>query len=119
MKWFAAALAGALLLLQYRVWFSGDGVSEVLRLRAAVASQQGDNQRLSDRNRELAAEVRDLKQGYGALEERARTDLGMVGSNETFFQVLPSDGQSVGPPVPAAPATAPVAGPPPTHTAAR
>lgn len=119
MKWFAAALAGALLLLQYRIWFSADGVSEVLRMRGAVASQEADNQRLSDRNRELAAEVRDLKQGYGALEERARTDLGMVGSNETFFQVLPTDGQSVSAPAPPAPGAAPAGAPPATHTAAR
>lgn len=119
MKWFAAALACALLLLQYRIWFSGDGVSEVLRLRGAVAGQRADNQRLSERNRQLAAEVRDLKQGYGALEERARTDLGMVGSNETFFQVLPTDSQSVTAPAPAAPGAAPVASSPPTRTAAR
>ena len=69
---------------------------------------------------EIALDVRDRKQGYGALDERARTDLGRVGSNETFFQVLPSDGQSVGAPVPTAPgpAAAPAAGTP-THTAAR
>jgi cell division protein FtsB len=91
MKWFAAALVVALLLLQYRLWFSGAGVGEMLRLKAAVAAQQADNQRLSGRNRQLAAEVRDLKQGYAALEERARTDLGMIGSNETFYQVRPTE----------------------------
>ena len=67
MKWFVGALAAALLLLQYRIWFSTDGVSEVWRLRTAVAAQQSDNERLSARNRQLAAEVRDLKQGYSAL----------------------------------------------------
>ncbi len=119
-KWFAAALVAALLLLQYRIWFSGDGVGEVLRLRTAVAGQEADNQRLSDRNRQLAAEVRDLKQGYVALEERARTDLGMIGSNETFFQVGPAEVTGAGP----APASAPVrplrsADPCATRTAAR
>ena len=99
MKWFAAALLAALLLLQYRVWFSGDGVGEVLRLRAAVAGQQSDNQRLSARNRQLAAEVRDLKQGFSALEERARSDLGMVGSDETFFQVRPAEVPAMAPPL--------------------
>jgi cell division protein FtsB len=102
-KWFAAALAAALLLLQYRIWFSGDGVREVMRLRAAVAEQQGDNERLSARNRQLAAEVRDLKQGYSALEERARSDLGMVASNETFFQVGPAEAPVIAPSTPAAP----------------
>jgi cell division protein FtsB len=115
-KWFAVALAAALLLLQYRIWVSGDGVSEVLRLRNAVAAQQADNQRLSDRNRQLAAEVRDLKQGDSALEERARTDLEMVGPNETFFLVVPSSSSGT---APAAPATTPLPPSAPTRTAAR
>src|SRR5580698_1063893 len=89
MKWLASALLVSLVLLQYRLWLSSDGVSEVVRLRAAVETQRGVNNQLSDRNRQLAAEVRDLKQGYSALEERARSDLGMIGANETFFQVLP------------------------------
>jgi len=117
MKWFAAALAAALLLLQYRIWISGDGVGEVLRLRNAVAAQQADNQRLSDRNRQLAAEVRDLKQGYTALEERARTDLGMVAENETFFQVVPA--APAAPTAPTVPAAQPVLSSAPTRTAAR
>ena len=103
MKWFVAALAAALLMLQYRIWFSGDGVSEVMRLRKAVAAQQSDNERLSARNRQLAAEVRDLKQGYSALEERARSDLGMVAKNETFFQVGPAESPLIAPTVPGTP----------------
>ena len=90
MKWLAIALFAALLLLQYRLWLSNDGVAEVLRLRAAVVARQVDNARVSERNRQLAAEVRDLKQGYSALEERARSDLGMIARNETFYQVVPA-----------------------------
>jgi cell division protein FtsB len=90
MKWLAASLLTVLLLLQYRLWLSNDGVREVLRLRAAVATQQGENSGLTERNRQLAAEVHDLKQGYAALEERARTDLGMIAGNETFYQVVPA-----------------------------
>jgi len=125
-KWFVATLLGALLLLQYRIWFSGDGVSEVLRLRTAVAGQEAENQRLSERNRQLAAEVRDLKQGYAALEERARTDLGMIGRNETYFQLTTGPGAAPVAPVapgadagaadPVAPAPASV---PTTRTASR
>src|ERR1700722_13046143 len=89
MKWLAASLLIALLLLQYRLWLSNDGVHEVVRLVSAVTAQQTENSRLSERNRQLAAEVRDLKQGYAALEERARTDLGMIAGNETFYQVAP------------------------------
>ena len=120
MKWFASALVAALLLLQYRIWFSADGVGEVLRLRTAVAGQEADNQRLSVRNSQLSAEVHDLKQGYVALEERARTDLNMIGPNETFYQFAPAG--AAPPAVPRAPAPsvpAAPAGAGSTHTAAR
>jgi cell division protein FtsB len=105
MKWLAVALVAALLLLQYRLWLSNDGVPEVRRLRAAVAARQADNARVSERNRQLAAEVRDLKQGYSALEERARSDLGMIAGNESFYQVVPQ--KAAGPaaaPMPSLPA---------------
>jgi cell division protein FtsB len=90
MKWLAAALTVAVILLQYRVWMSGDGVREVARLQQAVAAQRAQNEQLTDRNRQLAAEVRDLKTGMDALEERARSDLGMVARDETFYQVVPA-----------------------------
>lgn len=90
MKWLAAALFAALLLLQYRLWLSNDGVRDVLRLKAAVSAQQLENAALAERNRQLAAEVHDLKQGYAALEERARADLGMIAANETYYQVVPA-----------------------------
>ena len=76
-----------------------------------MAVQQSENARLAERNRQLAAEVHDLKQGYAALEERARSDLGMVAGNETFYQVVPqkSAGASAAAPAasPATPAPAP------------
>ena len=92
MKWLAAALAVAVILLQYRVWFSEDGVHEVTRLKSAVATQSTENDQLAERNKQLAAEVRDLKTGMDALEERARSDLGMIARNETFYQVVPHPG---------------------------
>ena len=90
MKWLAAALAVAIILLQYRIWLSDDGVRQVTRLRQAVAAQRAENEQLGERNRQLAAEVRDLKTGLDALEERARSDLGMIARNETFYQVVPA-----------------------------
>jgi cell division protein FtsB len=90
MKWLAAALAVAIILLQYRVWLSEDGVRGLARLRQAVAAQRAENEQLAERNRQLAAEVRDLKTGLDALEERARSDLGMIAHNETFYQVVPA-----------------------------
>ena len=90
MKWLSAALAVAIILLQYRIWLSEDGVHQVTRLRQAVAVQRAENEQLGERNRQLAAEVRDLKTGLDALEERARSDLGMIARNETFYQVVPA-----------------------------
>lgn len=89
MKWLTAALAVVVVLLQYRVWVSDGGVREVDRLQHAVAAQRLENDQLAERNKQLAAEVRDLKTGLDALEERARSDLGMIGSHETFYQVVP------------------------------
>ena len=100
MKWLLVALAVALLLLQYRMFLSNDGIREVLRLQGAVEAQKTENSRLAERNRQLAAEVHDLKQGYAALEERARTELGMIAGNESFYQVVPQkagSGPSPGP----------------------
>ncbi|HEY6516776.1 MAG TPA: cell division protein FtsB [Steroidobacteraceae bacterium] len=88
MRWLTAALAVALILLQYRIWVSDDGVRGVARLQHAVAAQQKLDGTLSQRNSRLAAEVQDLKSGTAAIEERARSDLGMVGANETFYQVV-------------------------------
>ncbi|MET0224818.1 MAG: cell division protein FtsB [Dokdonella sp.] len=74
--------------MQYRLWLGEGGMREVSRLRAEIETQRGENQQLKERNRTLAAEVQDLKKGTTAIEERARTDLGMVGSGETFYQVV-------------------------------
>jgi cell division protein FtsB len=89
MKWLAAALVVVVVLLQYRIWLSGNGVRELDRLDVAVATQRAANDQLTERNHQLAAEVRDLKSGMAALEERARSDLGMIADNETFYQVVP------------------------------
>ena len=88
MKIFTAILALALLALQYRLWLSDDGVNEVRRLESAVAAQERENAELEARNAQLAAEVENLKKGIDAVEERARSDLGMVRANETFYQVV-------------------------------
>jgi len=88
MKWFTAALGIVVLLLQYRLWMSHEGVQELARLEKAVEDQRTENDGLVSRNARLAAEVRDLKKGVTALEERARSDLGMIASHETFYQVV-------------------------------
>jgi cell division protein FtsB len=99
MRFFAAILGLAVVLLQFRVWVSEHGVREVSRLNAAVEAQAGANVEQRERNRQLVAEVNDLKGGLTALEERARSELGMVGNSETFYQVV-----TTATPGPAAPA---------------
>jgi cell division protein FtsB len=105
MKVFTAILALALLALQYRLWLSDDGVNEVRRLQTAVVVQERENAELEARNGQLAAEVQNLKQGLDAVEERARSDLGMVRANETFYQVVTPTPQ-VAPPDSAKPGSA-------------
>jgi cell division protein FtsB len=83
-------LAAVLVLLQARLWLSNGGLREVWRLEAEVARRVEDVSRLAARNSALEAEVRDLKQGLAAAEERARTDLGMIHSGETFYQIAPA-----------------------------
>ena len=89
MKWLAGALLTVVLLLQYRLWLSGDGVRELARLSEAVDRQKAENEEAVERNQQLVAEVADLKAGMAAIEERARSELGMIGRNETFYQVVP------------------------------
>jgi cell division protein FtsB len=88
MKFVAAGLLILLVLLQYRLWFGDGSVREAAQLQAQITAQLEQNAHLRERNRTLAAEVQDLKKGTTAIEERARTDLGMVGKSETFYQVV-------------------------------
>ena len=90
MKWLAIALGVVIAILQYRLWLSDSGVRELTRMHEAVVQQRTQNTALVERNRQLAAEVRDLKTGMAALEERARSELGMIASNETYYQVVPA-----------------------------
>lgn len=80
------AIAG--LGLQAELWFSDDGYLKTQKLRTAVVEQRDLNDLLRERNAALDAEVINLKQGLEAAEERARTDLGMIGERETFYQVV-------------------------------
>jgi cell division protein FtsB len=104
MRIFIAVLALALVSLQYRLWLSDQGIREVSRLQAAAELQSSANREQAERNRQLVAEVADLRGGLTALEERARSELGMVGNSETFYQVVTA--ATPAPAAPAAPVTA-------------
>ena len=87
-RWLLLVLAVLLALLQYRFWFGPGNSGEVMMLEAQVANQKRDNDGLQQRNDALAAEVKDLKEGEAAIEERARSELGMVKPGETFYRVI-------------------------------
>jgi len=74
--------------LQYRLWFGEPNLRQSWQLQADIEQQQRENTRLSERNKQLEAEVLDLKKGEAALEERARNDLGMIRKGETFYQLV-------------------------------
>jgi len=81
----ATTMAGQLLLTE-------SGFAKTSNLRDAVSAQRAENETLKKRNAALQAEVDNLNHGQAAAEERARTDLGMIGSSETFYQVVPAAG---------------------------
>ena len=74
--------------LQYRLWISEGSWGEVTGLQNQVAHQKRDNEGLRERNNALAAEVEDLKSGEEAVEERARSELGMIKPGEKFYRVV-------------------------------
>lgn len=90
MKYLNAVLLVLLAALQYRLWTGNGSLPEVWRLERIRAEQIEENKRLRERNLSLAAEVMDLKEGLDAVEERARSEMGMIGDAETYFQIIPS-----------------------------
>ncbi|WP_341674886.1 cell division protein FtsB [Niveibacterium sp. SC-1] len=88
MRWWPTLILLSLLAaLQYPLWFGKGGWTKVRESETQVQGQRDANSKLEARNAGLAAEVRDLKTGYEAIEERARYDLGLVKPGETFVQV--------------------------------
>lgn len=88
MKVLIAILIVLFALLQYKLWFGDGNMREVWALRDAIELQKKENKQLAERNMALEAEVQDLKQGLEAVEERARSELGMIKKDETFFQII-------------------------------
>lgn len=76
------------LLLQYKLWLGEPSVRDVIDLKQTIEEQQVKNEQVKQRNAVLAAEVEDLKTGLEVIEERARSELGMIKKDETFFQIV-------------------------------
>lgn len=94
MRWLTLILIALIVALQYPLWLGKGSWLKVWEVDEKIAAQNKVNGELRARNQSLDAEVRDLKQGYDAIEERARSELGMIKNNEVFYQVLEGDPQS-------------------------
>ena len=88
MRMLGAVLALLLLLIQWPLWLGKGSWLRVLHIEAQLQRQRQENQRLQVSNQALDAEVNDLKTGLDAIEERARSELGMIKQHEIFFQIL-------------------------------
>ncbi len=91
MKKIAFVLLTLLIWLQYKIWLQDGGVPEVLQLQQEVEQVKGEVQQLQERNASLDAEVKDLKKGLDAIEERARSEMGMIKEGEVYYQVIEPD----------------------------
>jgi len=89
LRWLAALFALLIVAVQYPMWLGKGGWLQVRDLEREVALQREANAALKARNEALDAEVRDLKTGFDAIEERARSEIGMIRSDEVYFQILP------------------------------
>lgn len=88
MKTLALVLLFLLLWLQYKIWLQDGGIPEVMQLQQEVEQVKMEVQKLRERNLSLDAEVNDLKKGLDAIEERARSEMGMIKEGEIYFQVI-------------------------------
>ena len=88
MRWLTAAFAALLVVIQYPLWIGKGGWFRVSELEKQVQAQLDTNLKLKTRNDALRADVKDLQTGTEAIEERARAELGMVKSDETYVQVI-------------------------------
>jgi cell division protein FtsB len=88
MRRLALALVVLLCAAQGELWSPNGGIPNVLEMQRQIARQEKQNAELRERNLALDAEVRDLKQGLEAIEERARSDVGMIKAGEIFYQII-------------------------------
>ena len=91
MKLIVAILFVLLIWLQYKLWLGDGGIPEVLELEQEIETVQAEVNTLQERNNALGAEVMDLKKGIEAIEERARSEMGMVKKDEIYYQVIDSE----------------------------
>ena len=93
MKIIALVLLGLLISLQYKIWLLDGGIPEVIQLEQEVEQVEIEVKQLRERNQSLDAEVKDLKKGLDAIEERARSEMGMIKEGEIYYQVIESEAE--------------------------
>ena len=91
MKIIALVLLGLLIWLQYKIWLLDGGIPEIIQLEQDVEQVELEVKQLRERNQSLDAEVKDLKKGLDAIEERARSEMGMIREGEIYYQVIESE----------------------------
>ena len=95
MKLLAGILVLLVFMMQYQLWMGKDGIRSLRQLREELATQRSIIDELEERNRLLEIEVIDLKYGLEAVEERARSELGMIGEDEVFYLIVEESGRTV------------------------
>ncbi len=96
MKWLCAVLFIIALILQFDLWLGHNSWPRLWQRQGQIQSMLSDNERLQQRNQMLSGEVLDLQKGNAAIEEIARTELGMIKKDEIFYQVIESNGGAHG-----------------------
>jgi cell division protein FtsB len=89
-KWnlLAMVLMGALIFLQYQLWFESEGIFDLLKLKKAVALQEMETEKVKKRNEAILFQIQRLRNSQDATEARARSELGMIKNDETFYQIV-------------------------------
>ena len=85
MKFIALLLVLFLVMMQVNVWLTKDGYSRIAEIKELIQDQQKENNEMVSRNSQLKEEIKDLKDGYSAIEEKAREDIGMIKEGEEFY----------------------------------
>ena len=87
MKFITILLVLLLLIMQVNIWLTKDGYSRIVEIKGLIQDQQKENNELASSNSQLKEEIKDLKDGYAAIEEKAREDIGMIKEGEEFYLI--------------------------------
>ena len=87
MKFITILLALLLLIMQVSIWLTKDGYSRIVEIEGLIQNQQKENDEMVSRNSQLKEEIKDLKNGFSAIEEKAREDIGMIKEGEEFYLI--------------------------------